>query len=84
MDQVTMIAIREVFASNHNDAIRVTYDNVMCPHTPEIFLFTNDCEIPSLTEYNDRKVILNRYRLMNDRMAIIGQCPKCDKVYYME
>jgi len=83
MNWITKIAIKEAFRANSKDAIAVMNDLVLCPHPLSVGLYTDDCELPYLVEIDDRKVELNCYRY-GDRGAIIGQCPKCHKVYYKE
>lgn len=88
MNRVTLMAIRKVygFSINPNSIIKVAHSPVLCPHVPDIELYTNNCELPSSIEFDDRVVYLGRYALdmIGYQMAIIGQCPKCHKVYYME
>ena len=83
MNSITKLAIKEVFGTYPNDAIMANQDRILCPHPIDIGWITDDCESPTSVEHNIREVRLKSYRC-GDRLAIIGQCPKCDKVYYME
>lgn len=85
MNIMTMVAIRYVFNTNSEDAIAVFSNTVQCVHpTPlsaEIVL--NDYCVSEDTYIDTRIVVLEPYRYDRD-VVLMGECPKCGQVYYLE
>lgn len=83
MNSLTKLAIRDAFGTNPNEAIKTNYQTILCPHIKEEKWYADNCELPTCSNLNVKSVDLSAYRL-NGHLAIIGQCSKCHKVYYME
>lgn len=81
MNNVTRMAIRDVFKSDPAKAISVKTSPVMCLHPNIILDYSPPWEPVKPLEF--KLVDLEPYRY-NEFVTLVGRCPKCHKVYYKD